>query len=123
MPAALLAQRMHAPTPVAISGHGSTGGILEDLPRAVGAGRTSHRAPADPRPYRVVSNLAVLGCHPHPNACCSPPCPASPVQQVIGNTGFDLLRTEAIHENLPPATEEPCSLRQEVERDRLHIRP
>jgi glutaconate CoA-transferase, subunit B len=73
-------------------------------------------------PYRVVSNLAVLGYHPESKRMmllCTQP--GVSVEQVIANTGFDLLLAAHIEENLPPTAEELRILREEVDRDRLYI--
>lgn len=73
-------------------------------------------------PYRVVTNLAVLGYDPEclrmmllatqPNVT---------VQEVIENTGFELLIAPQIEENPPPSAEELRILREEVDKNRLYI--
>jgi acyl CoA:acetate/3-ketoacid CoA transferase beta subunit len=73
-------------------------------------------------PYRVVTNLAVLGYDPdclrmmllatQPNVT---------VQEVIDNTGFELLIAPQIEENPPPTGEELRLLREEVDKNRLYI--
>lgn len=73
-------------------------------------------------PYRVVTNLAVLGYDPdclrmmllatQPNVT---------VQEVIDNTGFELLIAPQIEENPPPTEEELRLLRKEVDKNRLYI--
>jgi glutaconate CoA-transferase subunit B len=43
------------------------------------------------------------------------------VNQVIENTGFELLLGENIRENPPPTEEELRILRDEIDKDRLYI--
>jgi glutaconate CoA-transferase, subunit B len=73
-------------------------------------------------PYRVVTNLAVLGYDPEclrmmllatqPNVT---------VQEVIENTGFELLIAPQIEKNPPPSADELRILREEVDKNRLYI--
>ena len=73
-------------------------------------------------PYRVVSNLAVLGFDAgtkrmvllatQPGVC---------VEEVRDNTGFDLLLAENVEQNSPPSLQELHILREEVDKDRLYI--
>jgi glutaconate CoA-transferase subunit B len=73
-------------------------------------------------PYRVVSNLAVLGYHPvSKRMLLLATQPGVTVQQVLDNTGFELLLAEQVMENPPPSDEELKVLRREVDRDRLYI--
>ncbi len=73
-------------------------------------------------PFRVVSNLAVLGYHPaSKRMMLLATQPGVSVQQVIDNTGFELLLAETIQENPPPTAEELRILREEVDRDRFYI--
>jgi glutaconate CoA-transferase subunit B len=73
-------------------------------------------------PYRVVSNLAVLGYHPESKRMMLLATqPGITRQQVIENTGFELLFAEQVAENAPPTAEELRILRDEVDRDRLYI--
>jgi glutaconate CoA-transferase, subunit B len=73
-------------------------------------------------PYRVVSNLAVLGYDPD---CLRMTLlatqPGVTVQQVLDSTGFELLVAPQIEENPPPSAEELRILRQEVDKNRLYI--
>jgi glutaconate CoA-transferase subunit B len=73
-------------------------------------------------PYRVVSNLAVLGYHPvSKRMMLLATQPGITREQVIENTGFELLFAEQVEENPPPTAEELRILRDEVDRDRLYI--
>jgi glutaconate CoA-transferase subunit B len=73
-------------------------------------------------PYRVVTNLAVLGYHPdNKRMLLLATQPGISVQQVVENTGFEFLLAEEIVENPPPTSEELRILREEVDRDKLYI--
>jgi len=73
-------------------------------------------------PYRVVTNLAVMGYHADSKRMTLLATqPAVSVEQVLENTGFELLLGEQIEENPPPTAEELRILREEVDRDRLYI--
>lgn len=73
-------------------------------------------------PYRVVSSLAVLGYHPESKRMMLLATqPGVSVQQVMDNTGFELLLADTIEENPPPTPEELRILREEVDRDRFYI--
>ena len=73
-------------------------------------------------PYRVVSNLAVLGYHPeNKRMILLSTQPGVTVTQVVENTGFELLIAEMIEENPPPTSEELHILRNEIDKDRLYI--
>jgi len=73
-------------------------------------------------PYRVVSNLSLMGFDDatkrmkllavHPGVT---------VEQVIQNTGFELLLAEKIDETPPPTVEELCLLREEIDPQHLYI--
>jgi glutaconate CoA-transferase subunit B len=222
MLAASLAQRRHAPNLVAVFEFGGTGAILENLPRAVGEGRTFHRAVAasgicdivetaqrgfieygflggaqidvygnlnttvigehdhpkvrlpgsgggndvgshcwrtiaimrhDQRrfvekvdfittpgylsgpgareaaglaagtgPFRVVTNLAVLGYHPDTKRMMLLATqPGVSVTQVVETTGFKLAVADQVEESPAPSAEELRILREEVDRDRFYI--
>jgi glutaconate CoA-transferase, subunit B len=73
-------------------------------------------------PYRVVSNLAILGYDP---GCLRMTLlatqPGVSVQDVIANTGFELLVAPQVEQNLPPTADELRILRQEVDKDHLYI--
>jgi glutaconate CoA-transferase subunit B len=78
--------------------------------------------PRDTGPYRVVSNLAVMGYHPESKRMMLLATqPGVTVDQVIENTGFELLIAETIEKNPPPTAKELRILREEVDKDRLYI--
>jgi glutaconate CoA-transferase subunit B len=78
--------------------------------------------PAGTGPYRVVSNLAIMGYHPdNLRMMLLATQPGITVEEVLKNTGFDLLLAEEVDENPPPTEEELRILREEVDRDRLYI--
>lgn len=73
-------------------------------------------------PYRVVTNLAVLGYDPDClRMMLLATQPGVSVQDVIDNTGFELIIAPQLEENLPPSEEELRILREEVDKDRLYI--
>jgi glutaconate CoA-transferase subunit B len=73
-------------------------------------------------PYRVVSNLAVLGYHPQTKRMMLLATqPDVSVEDVVANTGFDLIIPDQVESNSPPSDEELHILRTEVDRDRLYI--
>ena len=73
-------------------------------------------------PYRVVSNLAVLGYHPETKRMMLLAIqPGITVEDVVDNTGFDLFIPDKVESNPPPTVEELHILREEVDRDRLYI--
>jgi len=73
-------------------------------------------------PYRVVSNLGVMGYHPESKRMMLLATqPGITVQQVLDNTGFEMLVAENVEENPPPSAEELRILREEVDRDRYYI--
>jgi glutaconate CoA-transferase subunit B len=73
-------------------------------------------------PYRVVSNLAVLGYHPDTKRMMLLATqPGIAVDEVLENTGFTLELADEIVENPPPTAEELRILREEVDKDRLYI--
>ena len=88
-----------------------------------GAGaREAAGLPPGTGPYRVVSNLGVLGYHPDSKRMMLLATqPGVKLEQVIENTGFELLVAEHLAENPPPTAEELRILREEVDRDRLYI--
>jgi glutaconate CoA-transferase subunit B len=222
MLAASLAQRMHAPNLVTIFEFGGTGAILEELPLAVGGGRTFHRAlaasgicdivetaqrgfieygflggaqidpygnlnstvigehdhpkvrlpgsgggndvgshcwqtiaimrhdlrrfvekvdfittpgyltgpgtreeaglPSGTGPYRVVSNLAIMGYHPESlRMMLLATQPGISVEEVLENTSFELILPREVEVNPSPTKDELRILREEVDRDHLYI--
>jgi len=73
-------------------------------------------------PYRVVSNLAVMDYHP--DTCLMRLLNTQPgvtVEDVLDNTGFELLVTLGVTENPPPSVEELRVLREEVDKDKFYI--
>jgi glutaconate CoA-transferase subunit B len=73
-------------------------------------------------PYRVVTNLALLGYHPKTKRMMLLATqPGVSIDQVLDNTGFDLIIAEHVEQNPPPTTQELRILREEVDRDRLYI--
>lgn len=73
-------------------------------------------------PYRVVSNLALLGYHPDSKRMMLLSTqPGITVNDVIQNTGFELVIPDQVVENPPPSVEELRILRTEVDKDHLYI--
>jgi len=73
-------------------------------------------------PYRVVTNLAVLGYHEKSKRMTLLATqPGVSVEQVIENTSFDLLLADPVEQNPPPTQEELRILRDEVDKDRMYI--
>jgi len=73
-------------------------------------------------PYRVVSNLGIMGYHHESKRMMLLATqPGVSVAQVLENTGFELLLAEPVEENPPPTQEELRILRDEVDKDRLYI--
>jgi len=73
-------------------------------------------------PYRVVTNLAVMGYHPESKRMMLLMTqPGISVDEVIENTSFELLIADQVEENMPPTEEELQILREEVDKDRLYI--
>lgn len=78
--------------------------------------------PPDTGPFRVVSNLAVLGFHPQSKRMMLLATqPGVSVEEVIENTGFDLVIAEQVESNPPPTEEELHLLRGEIDQDGLYI--
>jgi glutaconate CoA-transferase, subunit B len=73
-------------------------------------------------PYRVVTNLALLGYHPdNKRMLLLATQPGISVQDVLDNTSFELLVADHVEENPPPTPEELRILREEVDKDHLYI--
>jgi glutaconate CoA-transferase subunit B len=73
-------------------------------------------------PYRVVTNLAVLGYdEATKRMMLLATQPGVTVEQVIESTGFELIMAETIEQSPPPTEEELRILRDEVDRDRFYI--
>jgi len=78
--------------------------------------------PAGTGPYRVVSNLGIMGYHPETcQMVLLATQPGITVDEVLENTGFEILLPEEVEVNPSPTTEELRILREEVDRDRLYI--
>ncbi len=78
--------------------------------------------PAGSGPYRVVSNLGVMGFHSESKRMMLLAVqPDVTVEQVLENTGFELLLSDDVETNLPPSLDELRILRDEIDRDRLYI--
>jgi glutaconate CoA-transferase subunit B len=88
-----------------------------------GAGaREAAGLPRGTGPYRVVSNLAILGYEPGSKRMqLLATQPGVMVEQVLENTGFELLVADEIEQNAEPSKDELRILREEVDRDRLYI--
>ncbi len=73
-------------------------------------------------PYRVVTTLAVMGYHPDTKRMMLLATqPGVTVEQVVENTGFQLVIPDDVERNQPPTEEELRILREEVDKDRLYI--
>lgn len=73
-------------------------------------------------PYRVVTSLAILDFHPESKRMrLLKVQPGVTVEEVIENTGFELLLADEVEENEPPTAEELRILRQEVDPDQIYI--
>ena len=84
--------------------------------------RESAGLPPDTGPFRVVSNLAVLGFHPQSKRMMLLATqPGVSVEDVIANTGFDLVIAEQVESNPPPTEDELQILRGEIDQDGLYI--
>lgn len=73
-------------------------------------------------PYRVVTNLALLGFHPETKRMMLLAVqPGITVEQVIQNTGFELAVAPSVESSPPPTAEELRILRVEVDKERFYI--
>ena len=73
-------------------------------------------------PYRVISSMALMGFDDETRwMTLLAVHPGVTVEQVIENTGFELLIPEEVGVNEPPTPEELRLLREEVDRERLYI--
>jgi len=73
-------------------------------------------------PYRVVSNLGIMGYHPESRRMMLLSTqPGISVGDVIENTGFDLLVADEVTENPPPSEVELRVLREEVDKEKFYI--
>jgi len=73
-------------------------------------------------PYRVVTNLGVLGYHPESKRMMLLETqPGVSTEQVLENTGFELLVAGKIGQNPPPNDDELRVLREEVDKEKFYI--
>jgi glutaconate CoA-transferase subunit B len=73
-------------------------------------------------PYRVVTTLAVLGYEPLSKRMqLLSTQPGVTVEQVVENTGFELMLAERVEQNPAPTVDELRILREEVDADHLYI--
>jgi glutaconate CoA-transferase subunit B len=73
-------------------------------------------------PFRVVSNLAVMGYHPqNKRMMLIATQPGVTIEEVVANTGFDLVIPDQVASNPPPTAQELHILRDEVDKDRYYI--
>jgi len=73
-------------------------------------------------PYRVVTNLAILGYHPqNRRMMLLARQPGITRDQIVEGTAFELLLADDVTENHPPTAEELRTLREEVDRSHLYI--
>lgn len=73
-------------------------------------------------PYRVVTSLAIMGFHPESKRMLLLKVqPGVTVEQVLENTGFELLLAPQIEQNEPPTEEELRVLRTEVDPEKIYI--
>ena len=73
-------------------------------------------------PYRVVTQLAILGYHPETKRMMLLKTqPGVTVEEVIENTGFELIIPENVPQNEPPTPEELHILREEVDKRHFYI--
>jgi len=78
--------------------------------------------PAGTGPYRVVTSLGIMGFHPETKRMMLLKLqPGVTVEQVMENTGFELLVAERVEENYPPTAEELRILREEVDPEGIYI--
>lgn len=78
--------------------------------------------PPNTGPYRVVSNLGLMGFDDKTKRMILLAThPGVTVQQVVENTEFEMLVTDKVTENKPPSAEELRILREKVDPDKLYI--
>ena len=87
--------------------------------------RESAGLPAGTRPINVVSTLALMDYDDGPGGTfrmrLAATHPGVTVQEVIDNTGFDLIIHEPVPVNEPPSAEELRILREEIDPERFYI--
>jgi glutaconate CoA-transferase subunit B len=88
-------------------------------------GRDNAGLPAGTRPINVVSTLALMDYDDGPGGTCrmrlAATHPGVSVQEVIDNTGFELIIPEHVPVNPPPSTEELRLLREEIDPEKFYI--
>ena len=85
-------------------------------------GRERAGLPAETGPYRVVSDLALLGYDDKTKRMeLLAVNPGVTVEQVVENTGFELIIPKDVGKNEPPTQEELRLLREEIDPHRLYI--
>ncbi len=88
-------------------------------------GRRSREAaglPADGGPYKIITDLAVLGFHDESRRMQVESLhPGITREKVVASTGFELLWTPDLFESVPPSVDELDILRNEVDSARLII--
>ena len=95
----------------------TTPGYLDGLEAREKAG-----LPPGTGPYRVVTTLAVMGYHPESKRMMLLATqPGVTIEQVLENTGFELLLADEIESSPAPTDEELCLLRDEVDKDKYYI--
>ena len=73
-------------------------------------------------PYRVVTTLAVMGYHPESKRMMLLATqPGVTIEQVLENTGFELLLADEIESSPAPTDEDLRLLRDEVDKDKYYI--
>jgi glutaconate CoA-transferase subunit B len=78
--------------------------------------------PAGTGPFRVVTSLAVMGFHPESKRMMLIATqPGITLEQVVENTGFELIIPDRIETNPAPTNEELQILREEVDKDKFYI--
>jgi glutaconate CoA-transferase subunit B len=84
--------------------------------------REASGLPPGTGPYRVVSNLGIMGYHPlSKRMMLLATHPSITVGQILDQTGFELLVADQVEENPPPSAEELRLLREEIDKDRLYV--
>jgi glutaconate CoA-transferase subunit B len=85
-------------------------------------GREAAGLPRGTGPYRVVTNLAVLGYHPESKRMqVLEVQPGATLESVIQNTGFELAESDRVAQAAPPSEAELRLLREEIDKDRFYI--
>ena len=78
--------------------------------------------PPETGPFRVVSNLGVMGYHQDSKRMILLATqPGISIEEVQDNTGFDLALADEVKENSAPSIKELRLLRKEVDKDKLYI--